>query len=214
MTEEEREVAFRKARRYFRLGRGYVIRSKLPPSLLILSGLMGTGKSTVASLLSFELGVPVLRSDVVRKRLAGLDAKEPRREAFGRGIYSEHFNVMTYRSLLASAEEVLSSGGSVIVDASFQKEEDRAAFRRLAEKEGARFYILQTVCPDAVVRKRLEERESNPAEVSDGRLEIFDQHKDSFEIPRESEGVIITIDTSLSPEASIDSLLRDMKLLP
>ena len=81
--QEERSGARELATAYFRLARGYLLRSKLPPTLFITCGLMGSGKSTIARLLARELGLVWLRSDRTRKELAVIPATPGVTEGFG-----------------------------------------------------------------------------------------------------------------------------------
>lgn len=72
IPEAEKISARDKARRYFRLARGYVIRQGRPPTLIITCGMMGSGKSAIASALAFEMGMEITSSDAVRKELANI----------------------------------------------------------------------------------------------------------------------------------------------
>ena len=200
------------AARYFRLARGYALRSKLPPSLILTCGLMGSGKSALAGELGFELGLTPLRSDPVRKKLAAAAAKGGGATDYDQGIYSQAFNLATYRALWQQAERALSGGGSAIVDATFRRAGDRALFRNLAQRLGARFVLIETRCPETLIRERLERRALDPGEVSDGRWELFPKQRSEFEPPAPGES--IPVDSSLPLPAAVDRALTGMGLLP
>ncbi len=213
ITAEEKESARERARLYFRLARGYVLRRRLLPSLMITCGLMGSGKSTVASSLAFELGVDVVTADAVRKEIGRLPAGSHDFSGYGGGIYTPAFNAATYGELLDRSEKLLASGKSVIVDATFRRRSDRARFRSLAEKLRVPFFIILTSCPKKIMRERLEDRKNDPAAISDGRWELYQQQKNEFEPVEENEGKTITVDTSTSLLNNVDTILRHLELI-
>jgi predicted kinase len=64
--------------------------------LVVVGGLPGTGKSTLAAGLADALGATVIRSDEVRKELAGLRPDQPAPTAFGEGLYGPTAAAATY----------------------------------------------------------------------------------------------------------------------
>lgn len=109
------------------------------PRLIAVGGLSGTGKSTLAAALAPEVGaVPGavhLRSDVERKRLAGIaetDRLPP--EAYTAAASAE-----VYRILLERTQAALAAGHSVVVDAVFARESERDAIADVARGLGVRF---------------------------------------------------------------------------
>jgi aminoglycoside phosphotransferase family enzyme/predicted kinase len=200
------------ARRYFRLARGYCLRERLPPSLIITCGLMGSGKSALAREIGFELGLVVTRSDSVRKKLSPVTTDRGASDDYGLGMYDASCNQATYQALLFEAEQLLSQGRSVIVDATFQRAADRASFRDLAKRLDASFFILQTRAPEALIRERLENRRLNPDEFSDGRWELFARQAAQFEPPAPGEAIVVESHQPLP--ATVDQALQGMGLLP
>ena len=89
--------------------------------LVVIFGLMGVGKTTVAEALSRARGWPVIHSDAVRKELAGLTPTTPAHFEFGQGIYDAGFSQKTYSEMRRRAKEMLDAGATgVILDASFK----------------------------------------------------------------------------------------------
>ena len=89
----------------------------VPPALVAIGGLSGTGKSTVAEALAPSFGaVPgarLLRSDVLRKTLLGHVPEE----RLPSDAYRPALDRRVYEGLRAAAGQVLAAGHSVILDA-------------------------------------------------------------------------------------------------
>lgn len=184
MPMEARERAAQRARRYFQLAHSYTRRLKRP-TLLITVGLIGTGKSTLARALAHRLGVEVVSSDEVRKRLQGLAPSERQLDAFGRGIYSAGVSRLTYQEMLRQARDALASGRSLLLDASFRRADERARALEEARAMAADFWAIECVAPEASIRERLERRAREWPDASDARWELFPQIKAEFEPLRE-----------------------------
>ncbi len=207
IDEREKEFARQCARRHFRLARGYISRRGLSPVLVAFSGLMGAGKSTLARELSFELGLELLSSDMLRKELAGLSKTAHCHDGYNQGIYSLEFTRDTYREMFRGAEKSLAAGRSVIMDASFSRSVDRSAAAALARRMGIRFCLFHAECPEEVSRERLELREAEGREVSNGRWELFSRQKNDFEPLDPRQESWEEIDTSLPVEESLGRVL-------
>jgi uncharacterized protein len=164
--------------------------------LVVIFGLMGVGKSTVARALGEVRGWPVISSDAVRKALAGLSPTTPARFGFGQGIYAEDFSQKTYAEMRRRAGELLAGGAAgVILDASFKSAAERARVRELAGEKGARVVFIQCLCPREVVQERLRRRADNAAAISDGRPELLDLQMEDFEALNEADQPRLDIDT-------------------
>ena len=208
----ERQVCKAQASRYFRLARGYCLRERLAPALIATCGLMGSGKSALARELSRDLGLSLESSDRIRKSRAGRAPGARGAEGYGEGIYSPAATRATYRALLEGAGRELREGRSVVVDATFRRAADRAAFRDLARRLGVDFYLVHIRCDQALTRERLQLRSSQPGEVSDGRWELFPRQAAEFEAPEPGEA--IEVDSSLPLDQEVDLVLRVMGILP
>ena len=64
-----------------------------------------------------------------------------------------------------------------------------------------------------IMRERLEDRKNDPAAISDGRWELYQQQKNEFEPVEENEGKTITVDTSTSLLNNVDTILRHLELI-
>lgn len=119
-----------------------------PPRLLVVAGLSGTGKSTLAGLLGHRLGrgagARVLRSDVFRKRLMGL-APEQRLPA---AHYTRRSDAETYEAMFESADDHLSCGGSVILDGVFMSRSERDVAEAIALRARVPFTGIWLEAPE------------------------------------------------------------------
>src|SRR5271166_6668972 len=105
------------------------------PALYIMHGPSGSGKSWLSERLVPLLGAVRVRSDLERKRLAGLEAHSRAPEE----LYSAEWSNRTYTHLAACAESCLSAGLDTVVDAAFLAEAERRMFQDLAHRLQVRF---------------------------------------------------------------------------
>ncbi len=199
--EKARARAAALARRYFSLALGYFA----PRHLLLTCGLMGSGKSTLAIALSRVLGAPLLRSDQVRKELAGAAAAGSARHSFGAGIYTPVMTAATYDKLHELAMEGLRTG-PVIVDAAFADSARRQLFLDSAGALGHPCLVLYCQCPEAVARQRLAERERRGGDLSDGRPEIYSRQAAVFSPPGGDEPCL-AIDTTRDVDYNVQLII-------
>ncbi|GII76683.1 hypothetical protein Sru01_16650 [Sphaerisporangium rufum] len=138
-------------------------------ALVLVGGLPGTGKSTLAGALADRLGYTVLRSDRVRKELAGRPAEQRAAAPFGAGLYRPEWTGRTYAELLSRARRLLGRGESVVIDASWTGAEHRAAAARLAAETASELVALRCAVPAPVAAGRLASRAGG---ISDADREV------------------------------------------
>lgn len=212
IPDHEKEAARLRAAAYLHLARRYAFHDLLPLSLILTCGLMGSGKSTVATAISSAVGVTVFSSDRVRKELAGVPEGARHVAEYDSGIYRPELNARTYEELLLRAEREIAGGRSVIIDATFRRRSDRSLFRSLADRYGATCFVIVTECRDDVAKQRLDERQLRPDEISDGRWELYNRQRSEFEQPQGDEANLIFADTSRPINDTIDTILEEMGL--
>jgi aminoglycoside phosphotransferase family enzyme/adenylate kinase family enzyme len=204
ITEAEKRQTQGIATGYFDLAAAY---TQSKPVLFITTGLVGTGKTTIAQALASRLGLVVISSDITRKRLAGIPLAEHRFEEFNTGLYSAEFSRLTYDKMFTEAEHILSERDSVIIDASFVKAEERRKAKQLAAKTNAEFMIIECTLDEKSITQRLAQRLKQDS-VSDGRWEIFESQKERFEpvveVPPANH---VIMDTS----GSVDKLINEVR---
>lgn len=204
VTGPEKTDALLSSRAHYHLA-GLYASGGFRPMLVVVCGMSGTGKSTVASTLVEKTGMARISSDAVRKELAGISPEMHARSEYETGIYTKEFTERTYREMNRQARAYLGSGRSVILDATFTDRAYLEDVRLWANKEGAEFQVIECTAPDRVIRERLATR---PAEVgispggavSDAGWEIYLEQK-SRSKPIGME--YLSIDTSLGTEAAL-----------
>ncbi len=136
------------------------------PGLVLMHGLSGSGKSTVAAKLVESLGAIQLRSDIERKRLFGLDANASSGSPLAGGIYTAEAGKATYARLAELAQGLLEAGYWVIVDAAFLRRDEREAL--LALDSGGAFgrAIVHCNAPVDELRRRIAARHDDPSEAN------------------------------------------------
>jgi hypothetical protein len=170
VPESERLAAAERARGHWLLALAELSPPDQTPCVVLIGGLPGTGKSTVARRVAQAAGFRIIRSDEVRKELAGLDKHESARSAIGTGIYSQAWTDDTYAECLRQTERLLFEGSRVLVDATFALERHRRLFVDAASRMGVPLACLLCVCDPETARRRLAER---TGDVSDADWNVY-----------------------------------------
>jgi aminoglycoside phosphotransferase family enzyme/predicted kinase len=188
ISATQREFSRQQATELFSLAAHYA-HGPTSPVLIMVGGLMGTGKSTIAHALQQDLGWTLLSSDTLRKRLAQLDPAQPQPDAFGQGVYRPEWTAHTYDALRTEASAVLAHGRSVLLDASFIRRIDRQMMESVARAHGATILFVECICPPETTLERLAQRWSARTQTkhlpsntaSDGRPELYDAQRALWE---------------------------------
>src|SRR4029077_19982247 len=136
------------------------------PAILAIGGPSGTGKSTLAYAIAPGLGhlpgARVLRSDVIRKRLAGVP---PETQLTPEG-YTAEASRAVYGTLLDEARRLTANGHSVILDAVFARRAEREAAASLAADGAVRFYGIWLDAPAEVLEARVLARSRDASDAT------------------------------------------------
>ncbi|MFF4397287.1 AAA family ATPase [Streptomyces sp. NPDC001480] len=173
-------------------------------ALTLVGGLPGSGKSTLSGALADRLGVTLLSSDRLRKELAGIPAEQSAAAGYGEGLYTPEWTARTYAVLLERAASLLSSGESVVLDASWSDTGQREAALRVAERTSADLLALHCHVPGDVAAARLDTRAPG---MSDADVVIATAM--AAREPPWPEAV--AVDTSGSLESAVSRALRAVR---
>jgi aminoglycoside phosphotransferase family enzyme/predicted kinase len=184
------------------------------PCLVLVGGLPGTGKSTLARQLAQQAGFQVIRSDVVRKELAGLSETAGGGGAVDGGIYTPDWTNRTYAECLERAERMLFAGERVLVDATFLHERHRQKFLHTARSWGVRGLLFVCETPPEIVQKRLAAR---TGDASDADWSVYQHAARQWDEPGpETSRHLHRLNTGPSTEAAIQqalAVLRETQLV-
>ncbi|AAC07427.1 AAA family ATPase [Aquifex aeolicus] len=156
--------------------------------LVVIFGLSGSGKSFLASILHEKCGYEWLRSDVIRKQLAGLKPEESAKADYGKGIYTKEITKKVYEEMVKRAKELIDRGKKVVLDATFIKRWQR----ELVLKNFKDPFFILAFAPEEVIKERLKSRK----DVSDADWNIYLKQKEEFEAPEEIDYCVINTNKS------------------
>lgn len=155
------------ARAYFALALQLITPAK--PRLIAIGGRSGTGKSVLARGLAGGIapapGAVLLRSDVIRKQLAGVDALT----RLPASAYTRESSDHVYGEMFERARKVIAQGHSAILDAAFLMETERETAAAIANAAGVAFHgIFLTAAPEVRVQRIGQRR----ADASDATADV------------------------------------------
>lgn len=144
------------------------------PTLIVTHGFSGCGK-TLATQSLLELHAAIrLRADVERKRLFGMPALARSSPAAKPLLYSDAASQATYARLYEAAAQVLTSGHSAILDATFLARGQRDQARALAARLGVSFVIVDFRASAATLRERVAQRSQHVDDASEADQAVLD----------------------------------------
>lgn len=137
--------------------------------LILVIGLPGSGKSTVARLLARKLDATVLNSDLIRRELF----PESR-------TYSSQETQAVIKETEKRTQELLQRGATVILDALFTKQRPRDEYKKLAARMGVPFALVCVSAPEALIKERMDAR-AQVGDASEAGFAYYLDRKPHFE---------------------------------
>jgi predicted kinase len=166
IDDAQRSAAAESARRHLEWA-SRRLEPRPPGPLVLIAGVVGTGKSTVAGILADALDGVIVATDRVRRHQSGLEPGE-RPDATKRAqMYDASEKQRVYEGLLERAKPVVVSGRATVLDGTFSRRVDRQRARRLAREWGARVFLVEARCSAEVALNRLARRAERGDSLSD-----------------------------------------------
>jgi predicted kinase len=131
----------------------------------------------LAPLLGGVPGAVVIRSDVIRKRLAGVSPLD----RLGPEGYSSEMSERVYAAVAERARTTIREGHIAIVDAVYARSGDRQAVERVAADVAVPFVGMWLEAPETTLIARIEQRRNDASDADAAVIRL--QH-------REDTGVI------------------------
>ena len=199
LSPEARQQGHRDLEHYLNLAESWC--QPRPKGLVLMHGLSGSGKSTVAARLSAATGALVFRSDVERKRLFGFWGTKPTRRLEGE-LYGPEASAYLYGTALPQlVEPALAAGLPVVLDACFLRHSERQQMARLAARLGVPIQIVACRAPEPVLRQRLLARTAAGIDPSDATVEVMEHQRTWIEpLSKDEEAICHWVD-ALSEKA-------------
>jgi uncharacterized protein len=182
------------------------------PALVAMTGLSGTGKSTVARAIARGTDAVLLDTDIIRKSPAWLGGDLAK--ARGEDIYTPEWTRRTYDRMIGEGSEAVRRGAAAILDGTFLDRDLRDQAAAAARKLGVPFFMVEAVCDEDVVIRRLEKRVHDPGRTSDAGVAIYRRQRDRLRddppgMPGET--IHVVVDTTPERPVSVDPLLDAMR---
>ena len=191
------------ARQLQRMAMEHLRRAKV--RLVLVGGLPGTGKSTVAAAIGQKRGWVVLRSDAVRRGM--FDSEEEELPGYGEGRYSPGATAAVYSELLDRTEVQLAQGESVVLDASWIDARWREAAHAIASRTASDLVELCCQARSDIAEMRLVDRLSAGLDVSEATPDV----RSSMSAAMDPWASAIVVDTSKRTEdESIALVLEEL----
>jgi aminoglycoside phosphotransferase family enzyme/predicted kinase len=162
------------------------------PCLIVVFGLMGTGKSTWAKQLAATFDIECISTDHIRRLMFGASTSPSR---YGEGLYRPDNRDRIYDELFRQACSILDKGQSVILDGSFLTRDLRYFANETGWRHGAVAINVQCACPAETALARIQDRIKLGGSESEARVDLYKAQARELQEPRDDESVI-RIDTT------------------
>jgi len=177
-----------------------LLEDRAAPVLIALGGRSGSGKSTLARAIAPETGAPpgavILRSDVIRKVLAGEAPEAP----LPASAYEAGMTERVYDRLAEAARAALDAGFACIMDATFLSQSAEGALVSARDGFAGRVVPIWLEAPADVLRERIAAR---GADASDADLAVLEE-----QLKRPEPAGWTRVDVGGSPEAAAEQIRK------
>ncbi len=208
ISDADKSGFLQRGKAYYRLAWEYTQRSQ--GKLLLMSGLSGSGKSSIARQLAQRVNALHLRSDAVRKHLSStpLFQRGDTNGTFGSGIYTREMTAKTYDYLLELGLFLAQQGWTVILDAKYDRRSLRQSALAAATSAQLPIHFVQCTAPIEVLRDRLQKRTGDIADATADMLDTQIKTAEHFTPVEEAIATVLQTDHPLEPQ--LDALIAQI----
>ncbi len=176
-------------------------RLHIPKTLLLVTGVGGSGKSELSALLPARVNIEVVDKDLLGDKYT-----------MSRGADYDQYRGDVYEKVFKATKKNLDNGSSVLVNASFQRQirDDKnwwKCYQNVAQDNNAHLRIVRVVVSPKVLRKRIQERHSQYDEHKLGTPEAWRQWRRDEPIHVSMPPGTLIINNSSYVEASTRKVL-------
>jgi predicted kinase len=164
-------------------------------ALILVCGLPGTGKTTVAREVASQLDAELLRTDVIRK------------ETFDTITYTDEQMRATYEEMIQRAKDLLQVDKHVVLDATFRKQEYRDLAEQLVGTTNTDLYVIQVDCDDDIVKERIQKRSGDE---SDAEFETYKEFKQQADLLQLDHAIIDNSGSLEGTRKQVTALLQQI----
>ena len=178
-----------------------------PPVLLLVRGLSGTGKSTIAQGLADRLGIELRQTDAVRQELSssGKLPADPQSDK-----YSTANRQQVYDQLLLSAEQLLDGHSSIILDGTFLSHQNIGGSLSWPSNSRRSWLIVHCECPVGIAQERVAARRQSGRSLSEARPELVEEQIATQESDR-PEWPVMRCDTTRPVPALVQEIVERLR---
>ncbi|MGF1603606.1 MAG: AAA family ATPase [Thermosynechococcaceae cyanobacterium] len=199
ISVEQKQVLQEQALAYYRLAWQYTQRPQ--GRLLLMSGLSGSGKSTVARQLATQIHAIHIRSDAVRKHLAGVPLEQKGTDE----LYTSEMTQQTYKRLLELGLLLAQQGWTVILDAKYDQPILRREAITTATEHNIPLHILHCTAPIEILKDRIRHRHGD---ITDATVDLLTQQQEqAAPFLEQEQQYLVKIDTSTNWATQLESWL-------
>jgi hypothetical protein len=191
-------AASQSAAQYYRLAWSAV--QSQSGKLYMMVGLSGSGKTTVARELASRTDAIHIRSDSVRKHLAGV----PLNERGGDDLYTPAMSEKTYSRLLELGITLARAGFTVVLDAKYDRQTLRQQAQEQAKTANIPLELVRCTAPQDVLEARLEARSGD---IADATVAVLRQQQ-LDPLTEAEQAVTHTIDTTKDVPQQIAAIVE------
>ena len=181
------------------------------PRLVLMSGLSGTGKTWLARQLAVRLDALHVRSDVERKRRAGMMLLERSGAGLAQGMYASDASADVHEDMARAARDALIGGVTVIIDATLLRRAERRRFADLGAQLGIRPSVVCCQAPVPVLRARLLARAAAGADPSEADASVLEWQRLRAEPVGEDEPLDVVV-VDVEDSRVVDDVLERLQV--